>query len=440
MQITIKTFSLLLFLIYSQLVSAQNTLKSSEKLLDKANSEITNIDTASLENLLIQNDDLVLIDVRLSSEIDQNGGAIKAKQNVNIPRGWLEFRVIDFVKNKDTPIVVYCGTNIRSPLAAKTLMDMGYTNVKNYSDGAIVWNEKKLPQRLADNYPESILFNKPQKIIDGVYSAIGETWPSTIENSGHNNNLSFIIGNDAVLVMNAGGSYLLAQALHNEIKKITNKPVKYVVLENAQGHAILGSNYWQQQGATIIGHQDTADEIKEHKAEIFELAQARLLDKMAYTKIVMPDKTFTNKLEIDLGNKKVEVLYLGPAHGPGDIIIWLPNSKLVITGDVAFHQRLLPIFETTNTLTWLKTWEKLAALKAKIVIPGHGSATNMQEVSQYTKDYLLFMRAEVNKLINAGKSSSDAYKIDQTKYKHLDTYEQLYKRNATRIFAEMEFE
>ena len=73
------------------------------------------------------------------------GGAIKAQQNVNIPRGWLEYRITRIALNKDTPIVVYCGAGIRTPLAAATLQNMGYTNVKDYSAGFIGWRKAGLP-------------------------------------------------------------------------------------------------------------------------------------------------------------------------------------------------------------------------------------------------------------------------------------------------------
>ena len=86
--------------------------------------------------------------------------------------------------------------------------------------------------------PDSILYKYPQQVSENVYSAIGATAAPTYENSGHNNNLSFIITDEGVVVVNASASYLLAQALHNEIKKLTKQPVKYVILENAQGHAM----------------------------------------------------------------------------------------------------------------------------------------------------------------------------------------------------------
>jgi len=103
------------------------------------------ISTQALKKALDEDLDMVLIDVRLPSEITAMGGAIKAAQNRNIPRGWLEYRITSVALSKDTPIVVYCGAGIRTPLAADTLQKMGYTNVKNYSDGYIGWKRAGLP-------------------------------------------------------------------------------------------------------------------------------------------------------------------------------------------------------------------------------------------------------------------------------------------------------
>jgi len=103
------------------------------------------ISTQELQKALDENLDMVLVDVRLPSEIKAMGGAIKAPQNRNIPRGWLEYRITSAALSKDTPIVVYCGAGIRTPLAADTLQKMGYTNVRNYSDGFIGWRKAGLP-------------------------------------------------------------------------------------------------------------------------------------------------------------------------------------------------------------------------------------------------------------------------------------------------------
>ncbi len=422
--------------------SAQTAMLSpGGETIDDVRARVSNIDTATLKQMLDDDPNIVLIDVRTEREANLTGGTIRAKRNVIIPRGWLEFRIADHAKAMDTPIVVYCGTNRRSPLAADLLMKIGYTNVKNYADGFPAWKKAGLPLEVMDKAPNSFLYSMPQEVLPGVWSAIGATAPSTYENSGHNNNLSFVVTDDGVLVVNAGGNYLLAQALHEEIKKITDQPVKYVVLENGQGHAALGTGYWQEQGATVIAHSDAADEIEQNAAGILEQAVIRTRDKALLTKVALPDETFDGERKIiEMGGVRFELLNLGPAHSPGDIMVWLPQKDLIITGDMAFHERLLPVFEHTDTAGWLETWEKFAALDAKYVIPGHGGPTNMAEVTRYTRDYLAYMRAEIGKLIEEGGDLQQAYEIDQSAFEHLDTYEFLARQNAGRIFRSMEFE
>ena len=275
---------------------------------------------------------------------------------------------------------------------------------------------------------------------DGVWSAIGATAPPTYENSGHNNNLSFIVTAEGVLVVNAGDNYLLAQSLHEEIKKITDKPVKYVILENEQGHAALGTNYWQEQGVTVIAHADADKAIRANGDKSLERMKTRLREKAWKTALAYPDKTFVDKMVINLGGERIELLYLGPAHGPGDIVVWLPEKSVVIAGDMAFHERLLPIFEYTDTAGWIQTWDKFAALNARIVVPGHGGPTNMQEVTKFTRDYLKYMREQVAEIIDNDGELQDVQRIDQSAYAQLHTFRHLANRNAAILFRMMEFE
>ncbi|MEO0390932.1 MAG: MBL fold metallo-hydrolase, partial [Pseudomonadota bacterium] len=144
---------------------------------------------------------------------------------------------------------------------------------------------------------------------------------------------------------------------------------------------------------------------------------------------------------IEMGDMRLEVMHLGPAHGPGDIQVWLPQQSLVIAGDMAFHQRMLPIFEDTVALDWIETWDTgFEPLGATYVIPGHGTPTNMDQVRRYTRDYLVHLRAVVGAHLDAGGDLADAYYVDQSAYAHMDTYEQLATRNAGRIYEQMEFE
>lgn len=428
--------------VIGNIASAQTGPETSpEDLLEAARGSVRNLNTEAFQALIEAEADLVVIDVRMPEELALLGGSIDSgRRDLVLNRGWLEFRIGDMVPDPQTPIVVYCGINQRSPLAAVTLKGLGYANVWNYEDGVFEWQKAGLPMTLTDEAVGTMLFSKPVEVVPGVYSAIGATAPPTYENSGHNNNLSFIVTDEGVIVINASDNALLAEALHLEIQKLTDQPVRYVVLENGQGHAMLGTDYWQRQGATVIAHADAAMEIEERGDGILERMQSRNRDKAMGTRLASPDETFEDSRTLELGGMTVELLHLGPAHSPGDIVVWLPQHELVIAGDIAFHQRLLPIFEDTDISGWLATWPLFANLNAKVVIPGHGEPTDMAEVTRWTRDYLQYLRDEVVKILDAGGSLTDAYAIDQSQYKHLDTFDELAGLNADRMYRFMEFE
>jgi len=294
---------------------------------------------------------------------------------------------------------------------------------------------------IADQYPGSALYSKPVEVIPHVWSAIGATAPPTYENAGHNNNLSFIVTGDGVVVINGGAAYILAKALHQEIRVITDQPVKLVIDENGQGHAMLGNSYWSEQGVPILAHVDAAHEIEERGNQILQAMKRYNRDKAEGTFVAPPTETFEDRRVIEMGDFRIEVLHLGPAHGPGDTQVWLPEQGLVIAGDMAFHERMLPIFEDTIVADWLETWETgFEALNATYVIPGHGHPTNMAQVRRYTRDYLLYLREKIGAHLENGGDLADAYYIDQSPYAHLDTFEELATRNAGRVYEQMEFE
>ncbi len=296
-------------------------------------------------------------------------------------------------------------------------------------------------ENIKDQFPNSFLYSKPNEFIPNIWSEIGATGPPTYENTGHNNNLSFITSDEGVVVINAGASSSLAKALHDEIKKITNKPVILVINENGQGHAMLGNSYWIDQGVPILAHEDAIKEFEDNGPQILNRMIDYNRDKADGTRLALPTISFTDKYVVNLGNLVIEALYLGPAHSPGDISVWIPSKKLVIAGDMAFHERLLPIFSHTNTKEWIATWDnEFEKLNPIYVIPGHGHPTNMDQVRKYTRNYLVYLRGKIGTFIENGGELKDAYYVDQTPFSHLQTFKELATRNAGRVYEEMEFE
>ena len=294
---------------------------------------------------------------------------------------------------------------------------------------------------IADQYPQSVLYSKPVEVIPGVFSAIGATAPPTYDNAGHNNNLSFLVTGDGVVVINSGASYRLAQALHAEIRAVTDQPVRLVIVENGQGHAMLGNAYWHEQGVPILAHVDAAAEFARDGGEGLLALQTYARENALGTVPLPPTETFAERRDITMGGMRIEVLHLGPAHSPGDTQVWLPDLGLIIAGDIAFHERMPPIFEGTCTSCWIETWENaLEPLDPVYVIPGHGHPTNLAQVRRYTRDYLVYLRDRIAEHIDAGGDLAGAYYVDQTPFAHLDTFEELATRNAGVVFSEMEWE
>ena len=294
---------------------------------------------------------------------------------------------------------------------------------------------------IPDQYPQSVLYEKPVEVIPGVWSAIGATAPPTYENAGHNNNLSFIVTGDGVVVVNSGASWKLAEALHAEIRAVTDQPVKLVINENGQGHSMLGNGYWAAQGVPILAHAEAAAEFEDGAAQDLASLKTYARENAEGTVIAQPTETFTDRKVIDMGDISIEVLHLGPAHSPGDTQVWIPAWSMMIAGDIAFHERMPPIFEGTCTSCWIETWDTaLAPLNPTYLIPGHGHPTNLAQVTRYTRDYLLDLREKIAAHLEAGGDLAGAYYVDQSRWQHLDTFEELATKNAGVVFAEMEFE
>ncbi|MCI2399885.1 MBL fold metallo-hydrolase [Aliiroseovarius subalbicans] len=294
---------------------------------------------------------------------------------------------------------------------------------------------------VADQYPGNVLYSKPYEVIPNVWSAIGATAPPTYENTGHNNNLSFIVTGDGVIVVNGGANYKLAEALHAEIKLATDQPVKLVINENGQGHAMLGNSYWAAQGVDILAHEDAAHEFADRGPQILAGMERYARENSEGTTLVEPTILFSDPYMIDMGDMHIEVMHAGPSHGPGDTQVWIPDLGMMIAGDIAFNNRMTPIFEDTCTSCWIETWETVfAPLGATYVIPGHGNPTNMAQVEKDTIGYLKHLRAAVGAHIEEGGMLDQAYYVDQDAYQYLDTFKELAIKNAGQVFTEMEFE
>ncbi|MDG6778980.1 MBL fold metallo-hydrolase [Thiomicrorhabdus sp. zzn3] len=282
-----------------------------------------------------------------------------------------------------------------------------------------------------------------KEVTDGVYTITGALMWATKENFGLNNNISFVVFKDGVMVYNAGPNPVVAYSAHKQIKRVTNKPVKWVVIENNQGHANLGASYWWDVGVRQIYSQQFATEDFNKafdrgvergvlRGDVALYAPARNMT-AKYT-------TFKDKATIDVGGgETVELRYFGEAHTRGSTVAYVPSRKLLFTGDLGYADRMIAVFPYTNTHDWMGAFERMRAYAGEdaLVIPGHGGPSSMQKVAEDTYDYLKYMRDESLKLIRAGKGVESAVEIDQSQFAWRPVYAQTHEGNARKIFNDV---
>lgn len=195
-------------------------------------------------------------------------------------------------------------------------------------------------------------------------------------------NSGFIVGDEAVMVIEAQATPLLAAQLINKIREITDKPIKYLVLTHYHAVRVLGASAFKS--AEIISSVKTKEMIIERgsqdwKSE-FERFPRLFQDHESIGGLTYPSIYFSDKMVIDLGNKIVKLLHLGEGHTRGDVVAWLPKEKVLYAGDLV-EKNATPYCGDAQLKNWPITLQKLKTLKPNALVPGRGEALTTAESS-----------------------------------------------------------
>lgn len=296
-------------------------------------------------------------------------------------------------------------------------------------------------EREAGYLGQRVPLPEPVKVVDGVYTIVGSMIWHNPANYGFNNNLSFAIFENGVLVFNAGPNYAVAASAHDIIRRYTKKPVRWVVMENNQGHAMLGAGYWLRQGAQLYSAETAARQFDQAFEAIKREWSTRVGEEITLPSENVADKfiTFNGEMTIDVGGgEKVELWEVG-GHTPSATAAWVPSRKVFFAGDLLFNERMPVAFRYTNTGDWMEAIREVARRLPPdaIVVPGHGTPTDLQTALKQTLGYWEFLHHAVQQVIDRGGSLEEALQIDQSQYKNRPVYEQTYRRNAEHVYKEL---
>ncbi len=249
------------------------------------------------------------------------------------------------------------------------------------------------------------------KVADGVYSY------ADIKNSSPANsfgaNAGIIIGKDSIVVIDTLVSSKEAKRFIKGIRTISEKPIKYVINTHYHLDHTFGNADFKRLGAVIISHTNDSKNLKTHGETALKNAKDYGLSEkdMKGTRIAYPVLTFNDRMEIDLGDQKIELIYIMPSHTDGSILVYLPEKKILFAGDILFTN-YHPFIGDGNIDEWIKTLDYIMTMDVEKIIPGHGPISNKKDIEDM-KNYLIAFDKKAKEL--TAQSNDAEYIVSEIK-------------------------
>jgi glyoxylase-like metal-dependent hydrolase (beta-lactamase superfamily II) len=167
-----------------------------------------------------------------------------------------------------------------------------------------------------------------------------------------------------------------------------------------------------------------------------------LKERIEGTQPVLPERWIDGEdSRIDLGGVTFELRHRGGAHTPGDMLVWLPQARVLFSGDVVYVDRMLGVLPVSNTRQWLATFAVIEQLAPARIVPGHGRVTDLAAARADTQAYLAALRTHMKKAVDDGTDISAAIRaFDAAPFMRLLNAAELHPGNASRIYLELERE
>jgi glyoxylase-like metal-dependent hydrolase (beta-lactamase superfamily II) len=280
------------------------------------------------------------------------------------------------------------------------------------------------------------------RVADNVYAYVGDTEGRTYENEGLNANLGLVVTPAGAVLIDSGPTRQVAQKIEAAVRAVTSQPIRWVINTGGQDHRWLGNGYFKEKGAEIIAHQNAEADMKARAGEHVEGLSRVLKERFEGTVPVLPTRWLTEPdTRLDLGGTVIELKHRGGGHTPGDTLVWLPQTRVLFSGDVVYVDRILGLHPVSRTKTWLQSFAVIEELKPAVIVPGHGRVTDLATAQKDTRDLLLALRAHMKKAVDEGVDISAAVKsFDGKPFLYLKHAEVWLPQLANQTYLEMERE
>ena len=281
-----------------------------------------------------------------------------------------------------------------------------------------------------------------ERVADNVYAHVGDIGARSVANEGLNANLGLVVTPAGAVLIDSGATFRSARDIHEAVRRVTGQPVRWVINTGGQDHRWLGNGYFEAQGAELIAHAAAVPDMRSRGGDQLAALRTLLGPAADGTVPALPRRLLEGpEARLELGGMVFEFRHRGGGHTPGDMVVWLPQARVVFAGDIVYVDRLLAVLPVSSTRAWLEAFAALEQMAQQRIVPGHGRVTDLATARSQTRDYLAALRAHMRRAVEQGVDISEAAKsFDIKPYLHLANAAELHPGNASRAYLEVERE